>query len=430
MSIMFLMKLKRIANELTIHRLLIVTLSLLIIFIVNLLIPQSVSSNEKVLQLPLEKIEEIEIIEIPYISKTQDQLSTIHAELESGSNLNDLLLSHGISRDEASSVVFEIRPYVDLRYLRAGEIFEFNYINDVFNGLSMNKANNMIVHVIRDNTVENGFRVFEKERQLNTYIKQASGTIEDSLYVSAMEAGVTPNILHDLIMLLSYDVDFQRDIQEGDTFNLAFEMTYDDKGELVEEGNILSAQLVTDGRNIEFFYYTDLKGASDYFNNEGQTIRKTLLKTPINGAYITSGYGMRTSPITGFNKRHLGIDFGAPSGTPIYASGDGVIESAYYSNVYGNFIELRHVNGFRTLYAHMTNYARGMRKGIRVKQGQIIGYVGSTGMSTGAHLHYEVSYWGTKVNPSTVKSPPGRSLKDEELVLFENLKKSYIASFQ
>jgi murein DD-endopeptidase MepM/ murein hydrolase activator NlpD len=139
---------------------------------------------------------------------------------------------------------------------------------------------------------------------------------------------------------------------------------------------------------------------------------------------------MRISPITGYSKKHTGIDFGAPRGTPIYASGDGIIESAYYSQVYGNFIELRHVNGFRTLYGHMTNYARGMRPGIRVKQGQIIGYVGSTGMSTGPHLHYEVSYWGTKVNPTTVKSPPGRVLKEEDLILFNNLKKSYIASFQ
>lgn len=426
---MFLMKLKIMARELTVHRLIIVSFSLVLLLLVNLLFSRTDSPSDKVPYISEEKMEQIEIIELPFVSSVQDKIFTVEAVLLSGSNLNDLLLSQGLSRDEASSVVFEISPFVDLRRMRAGEIFTLEFINDDFERLSMNASQNMIVEVFRDNSVENGFRASEKERQLNHFVKHVSGTIEESLYNSALAAGMSANILTELIHLLSFDVDFQRDIQEGDSFEIAFEEIYDEKGEKVEDGQILFAKMITDGRVIEFYHYTDLEGKSDYFNIEGQTIRKTLLKTPINGAYITSGYGMRISPITGFSKRHQGIDFGAPSGTPIYASGDGVIESAYYSQVYGNFIEIRHVNGYRTLYGHMTNYARGMRKGIRVSQGQIIGYVGSTGMSTGPHLHYEISYWRTKLNPSTVKSPPGRSLKGEDLVLFENLKKSYIASF-
>jgi murein DD-endopeptidase MepM/ murein hydrolase activator NlpD len=366
---------------------------------------------------------------MPFVSKVKDNIITVEAELRSGSNLNDLLVSEGVSRDDAASVVFEVSPYLNLRNLKAGELFTLEYNNNEFSGFSMMKSKDMIIQVVRDLTRESGFRVEEKERVLKTYISNVSGTIEGSLYNSALNAGMSSNILMDLIKLLSYDVDFQRDIQAGDTFQVAFETIFDEDGQKVDDGKILCAQLHTDGREVEFYNYTDLNGDSDYYNNDGQTIRKTLLKTPINGAYITSGYGMRISPITGFSKKHTGIDFGAPAGTPIYASGDGVIEEAYYSQVYGNFIQLRHTNGYGTLYGHMTSYARGMRKGVRVKQGQVIGYVGSTGMSTGPHLHYEVIYWGTKVNPSSVKSPPGRTLKDEDLILFENLKKSYIASF-
>jgi len=421
--------LKNIANELTVHRLIVVMFSLLLLLVVNIFFITPSSNSTKVAYIPEEHIEEIEIIEMPFVSSVQNQVSTVEAELLYGSNLNDLLITNGLNRDDAAAVVFEISPFVDLRRMRAGEIFTLEFHNESFNRLSMYKSNNLIVEVFRDGSVENGFRAEEKERELTSFVKRVSGTIEDSLYTSAKQAGLSANIFQELINLLSFDVDFQRDIQKGDTFEVAYEEIYDTEGEKVEDGQILCANLITDGREISFYHYTDLEGESDYFNAEGQTIRKTLLKTPINGAHITSGYGMRISPITGFSRKHQGIDFGAPSGTAIYASGDGVIESAYYSRVYGNFIELRHVNGYRTLYGHMTNYARGMRKGIRVKQGQIIGYVGSTGMSTGPHLHYEISYWGTKVNPSSVKSPPGRSLAGEDLVLFDNLKKSYIASF-
>ncbi|RQW05958.1 MAG: M23 family peptidase [Calditrichaeota bacterium] len=378
----------------------------------------------------VERLEEIDIVEVPFVNSVTESLSTVKAEIESGSNLNDFLLEHGLSRDEASSVVYEISPFVDLHYIRAGEQFKLNYIDSVFQGLSMLNSPVTIVEVVRDLTTENGFRAFEKERTLNTFVQQVSGVIDDSLYSAALSAGMNTNILYELIRLLSYDVDFQRDIQKGDSFNVSYETLYDEDGELVEEGKILSAQLITDGRDISFFYYEDIQGEGDYFNGEGQTIRKTLLKTPVHGAYITSSYGRRVSPITGFSHMHKAVDFGAPSGTQIFASGDGLITTAGYNSVYGNYIEIRHVNGYSSLYAHMIRFASGMRKGIRVQQGQVIGYVGSTGMSTGPHLHYEVSYWGTKINPSSIKSPPTRTLIGKDKTLFDNLKQSYIASFR
>jgi len=405
-------------------------ISVLFIGIVTLIIKNLEVEEDSYLDTPVEILEQIEIVEVPFISSISGTHSTVKAEIERGSNLNNFLIDHGLSRDEASSVVYEISPFVDLRYIRAGEQFKLNYIDSVFQGLSMVLSSDRIVEVVRDVNSESGFRAYEKERVLNTFVQKVSGQIEDSLYSAALEAGMNINILYELIRLLSYDVDFQRDIQEGDTFNVSYEAIYDDENVMVEEGKILSAQLITDGRDITFFYYEDLEGEGDYYNPSGQTIRKTLLKTPINGAVITSSYGRRVSPITGYSHMHKAVDFGAPPGTPIYASGDGVIESAYYNSVYGNFVEIRHVNGYRTLYAHMIRFARGMRKGIRVKQGQVIGYVGSTGMSTGPHLHYEVSYWGTKINPGSVKSPPGRTLTGKDKVLFDNLKESYIASFR
>lgn len=403
---------------------------LIFLIIVSIIQPGKDSTEKKDLQVQRLDLKPIDIVKVPYVSTPSNITTVIQAEMPRGSNLNDLLRVQGLSREEASSIVYEISPLIDLRSIRSGEIFELKYTDKVFSGLQTVKSENTIVEVVRDSDTESGFRAFERDRELKTYVKQIRGTIDNSLYNAALEAGMDPNTLYDLIHLLSFDVDFQRDIQPGDTFHVAFEVIYDEEGEPVGEGKILSADMSINGRDIDLFYYTDLKGDSDYFNSDGQTVRKTLLKTPINGAVITSGYGMRVSPITGFTHRHQALDFGAPSGTPIYASGDGVIELAEYNSVYGNYIQIRHVNGYRTLYGHMTNYAKGMRTGVRVKQGQVIGYVGSTGMSTGPHLHYEVSYWGTKVNPASVKSPPGRTLSGDDKILFDNLKESYIASFK
>lgn len=411
-------------------KILVAAISILFIGIVNYFYDDGENENANRVESQVVKMEPIDIVEVPLISSAGESLSVIKAELESGSNLNDLLIEQGLTRDEASSVVYEISPFIDLRYIQAGELFKLNFIGDEFHGLSMIKSENTIIEVVRDLKAENGFRAFEKERLLQTYVKQVSGTIDNNLYDAAISSGMNVNILYELIRLLSYDVDFQRDIQKGDTFDISYEAIYDEEGEMVSEGRILSARLLTDGRDISFYYYEDLQGDGDYYDENGQTIRKTLLKTPVHGAYITSNYGRRVSPITGFTHMHKALDFGAPSGTPIFASGNGVVIRASYNSVYGNFVELRHVNGYTTLYAHMTNYVRGLRKGIRVSQGQVIGYVGSTGMSTGPHLHYEVAYYGTKVNPNTVKSPPGRTLTGNDRKLFENLKKSYIASLR
>lgn len=410
-------------------RFVIAAISLAFLLIIKQFYPFD-KSEEPLVKAETMSLEEIEIVEVPFVSSLQEKITVVEAELQSGSNLNDLLINEGISRDEAASIVYEISPYVNLRSIPAGEVFELKFVNDVFSELKNVKTKNTIVQVVRDLKAENGFKAFETERELFTYTKRITGSIENSFYPDAIEAGMSANILEEFIELLAYDVDFQRDIQLDDTFMATYEALYDENGKEVGEGQLLCAQLITDGRDISFYHYIDTEGEDNYYDKNGVTIQKALLKTPINGAYVTSGFGMRVNPVTGFTRKHQGIDFGAAQGTPIYASGSGIIESAYYSPIYGNFIEIRHANGYKTLYAHMSAYKRGMRKGVRVNQHDVIGYVGNTGMSTGPHLHYEISFRGVKVNPSTVKSPPSRTLSGEELQLFENLKNSYIASFE
>lgn len=216
-------------------------------------------------------------------------------------------------------------------------------------------------------------------------------------------------------------MDFQRDIHPGDAFEVLFERQIDVEGQPVRDGSVLYANLQTKGRTMRIFRYTALDGETDFFNERGQSVRKTLMLTPVDGARLTSRYGMRRHPILGYNRMHKGLDFAAPTGTPIMAAGDGVVAEAGRKGNYGKAVVLRHPNEYRTLYGHMSRIARGVRSGARVRQGEVIGYVGSTGMSTGPHLHYEVLHRGRHVNPASVVSPPGRTLAGKDLERFRQL---------
>jgi murein DD-endopeptidase MepM/ murein hydrolase activator NlpD len=234
-----------------------------------------------------------------------------------------------------------------------------------------------------------------------------------------MAAGVPVQIILAMIKTLSYDVDFQRDIQPGDTFEVMFEGLYDTKGKLVRHGDLLYAGLDLSGAEIQLYRYEDAQGTSDFFNAKGESVKKALLRTPVDGAKITSGFGMRNHPILGYSKMHKGIDFGVPPGTPIQAAGDGTVEMAGPNGAYGNYVRLRHGNGFATAYAHMSRIAQGVHTGRRVMQGQVIGFVGSTGRSTGPHLHYEVLQGNSHVNPMSIKVPTGVKLTGKDLDRFQ-----------
>ena len=256
---------------------------------------------------------------------------------------------------------------------------------------------------------------------LNKKIIFKEGKITQSLYKTAIDLNVQPNIIIEFARIYGFQVDFQRDIRKNDNFQIMYEVFEDDDGKVFETGNIIFADLKLSGVNNSLYYFNK-KGSEGHYDGNGKSVKKALMKTPINGARLSSAFGMRKHPIDGYNKMHKGTDFAAPMGTPIMASGSGVIIRARWCGGGGNCIKIKHNSTYETIYAHMKNFARGIKEGIRVKQGQIIGYVGSTGKSTGPHLHYEVVENGKKINSQTLKLPSGKILKNKERKIFEVVK--------
>ena len=245
------------------------------------------------------------------------------------------------------------------------------------------------------------------------------GIIENSLYNTAVSLGIKPNTIIEFARLYGFQVDFQRDIWKGDSFQIIYEQYENEDGSLIENGDIIFSNLNTQGNDLNLYRFKLGKNDFDYFDENGKSMKKTLMKTPINGARLSSPFGKRKHPILGFTKMHAGTDFAAPTGTPIMASGDGVVTRAQWCGGGGNCVKIKHNSVYQTVYAHMSKFGRGIKKGVRVKQGQIIGYVGSTGLSTGPHLHYEVIENGRKINSQKLKLPSGKTLKGKKRNEFE-----------
>ena len=236
---------------------------------------------------------------------------------------------------------------------------------------------------------------------------------------TAISLGIKPNTIVEFARLYGFQVDFQRDIWKGDSFQIIYEQFENEDGSLVENGDILFANLNVQGSDLNLYKFEYDKKKVDYFDENGKSMRKTLMKTPINGARLSSSFGKRKHPILGFTRMHSGTDFAAPTGTPIMASGDGIVTRAQWCGGGGNCVKIKHNSVYQTVYAHMSKFGRGIKKGVRVKQGQIIGYVGSTGLSTGPHLHYEVIENGKKINSQKLKLPSGKTLKGNQRKNFE-----------
>ena len=263
--------------------------------------------------------------------------------------------------------------------------------------------------------------IFEKKTiitNLNKKIVFKEGKIIQSLYKTAVNLNIKPNIIIEFARIYGFQVDFQRDIRKNDNFQIMYEVFQDDNGKVFETGNIIFADLKLSGTNNSLYHFGK-KGSEGHYNQNGKSVEKALMKTPINGARLSSAFGMRKHPIDGYNKMHRGTDFAAPTGTPIMASGSGLIARARWCGGGGNCIKIKHNSTYETIYAHMKNFAKGIKEGVRVKQGQVIGYVGSTGKSTGPHLHYEVIVNGKKINSQTLKLPSGKILKDNDRKIFE-----------
>ena len=265
---------------------------------------------------------------------------------------------------------------------------------------------------------QNDFLV--KENILQLYKKEVvvKNVIKNNLYSSAVESGVEPNIIVEFARIFGFEVDFQRDIRKGDWFEILYEKFEDDNNKVRDTGKIIYASMYVNGSEINLYNFK-YNNEEEYYDIKGKSITKSLMKTPINGARLSSSFGMRKHPILGYNKMHRGTDFAAPSGTPIMASGSGTVTRARWCGGGGNCVKIKHNSTYETIYAHMKAFAKGIKEGRKVKQGQIIGYVGSTGLSTGPHLHYEVLVNGKKVNSQRLKLPSGKTLKGEERKQFE-----------
>ena len=270
--------------------------------------------------------------------------------------------------------------------------------------------------------------VTKKELNTQTDIESKEYIITNSLYADGVNSNVPNEVLVRLIQLFSFDLDFQRDIKKNTVVSISYEKTYVENASEFSIGDIDYAKIEIGKNNLEYFKFLTDEGFIDYFNREGKNVKKSILKTPLDGARLSSNFGMRKHPISGFNKMHKGIDFAAPIGTPIYAGGNGIVEYVGTNGGYGKYIRIRHNNEYKTAYAHLNSYKKGISKGVRVNQGEVIGYVGNTGRSTGPHLHYEIIYQNKQINPLTLKLPSGKILKGEELKRFEKNYKMILAN--
>ena len=344
----------------------------------------------------------------------------VELEVIEGDTFEKILNKINISSNEKKIIIKKLSKFKFINKLYRGQGIYFKIDNKkpikvIEISVELSKTKNLIFSRIDKS---DKFDYQEIEKNLNAVIAYKEADIANSLYSSAVDIGISPNIIIEFARLYGFQIDFQRDIWKNDTFQIIYETFLDSNNQIVETGKILFANLNLQGKDHKLYVFKT-KNAFEHFDEFGKSIKKSLMKTPINGARLSSSFGMRKHPILGYNKLHQGTDFAAPEGTPIMASGDGKIIRARWCGGGGNCIKIKHNSTYSTVYAHLKNFARGIREGVRVRQGQIIGYVGSTGMSTGPHLHYEVIVNGKKINSQTLKLPSGKILKGKERKLFE-----------
>ena len=396
---------------------------LVVLLIITIFITQLYNSNTKKIQRDY-----LEIIRNSYFKKSvnyffsnlKPKFEDIEYKIKNGDTLVNILDSFSVDKKDIQEIVKLLKEN-GTQNLYQNKILKITLEN---NG-NLTGVSNIIIPVSKSRK----FQVY-KDYEQNTFLKNEiitnlerriilkEGTIKSSLYKSATQENISPNIIIEFARLYGFQVDFQRDIRKNDSYQLIYETFVDENGKVIENGNILYANLILRGQYNQLYYFPKKKFDGHYDEN-GKSVKKALMKTPINGARLSSSFGMRKHPILGYNKMHKGTDFAAPEGTPIMASGDGVIIKAGWCGGGGNCVKIKHNKTYQTIYAHMKNFSNLAIPGNRVKQGQVIGYVGSTGMSTGPHLHYEVIENGKKINSQFLKLPPGKSLEGNQRKQFE-----------
>ena len=356
------------------------------------------------------------------VENLEPKYKKIKHPIKSGETFDKILENYQIQKEEILEIKNALKKKINLNKLNTKQIIEFSLdkTNNQINEFTFQISNKQKIFLVRDNS-SNTFNDEIISIKLNKKIVYKENLILQSLYKAATDEKIPANIIIEFARIYGFQVDFQRDIRKQDKFQIMYEIFLNDKNEIIETGEILFANLKLSGQDNGLYYF-DKEGSEGHYDKNGKSVKKALMKTPINGARLSSPFGMRKHPIDGYNKMHRGTDFAAPTGTPIMASGDGVIKKAGWCGGGGNCVKIRHNSTYQTVYAHMSKFARGIKAGVRVKQGQTIGYVGSTGKSTGPHLHYEVIVNGKKVNSQKLKLPSGKILKGKERKLFETKK--------
>ncbi len=356
-------------------------------------------------------------IELPDVESP----STRVLEIKKGDVLGSVLQKAGIASDEVVGAIAAMKEHFNPKSLKPGQSIEVNF-DPTDEGSYEFSRMKIQVDPLKSVTVERKDDIFIaqlEEKPVERRGHAAQVDISLSLYGSAEQAGIPRNVIADVIRIYSWDVDFQRDIRRGDRIEVMYDSYETEDGYVAKTGDIQYAKLIVGGVEKPLYRYEMDDGRVDYFSPDGRSARKALMKTPIDGARISSGFGMRRHPVLGYSKMHKGMDFAAPTGTPIYAAGDGVVEKAGRFSSYGNYLRIRHNTSIKTAYAHLSRFSKGISAGTRVKQGQVVAYVGTTGRSTGPHLHYEVMLDGNQVNPNSLKLPTGETLGGRELAKFK-----------
>jgi len=354
-----------------------------------------------------------------FSSKINSPYEEIKYVIKNNDSIEKILKNYNIKNEDIKEISLKLKEK------KLSNIYSGRKLSLIYKKLqnNTNTVVNLVYPVNNTSSIEirksqNNFIV--KENILQLYKKEVviRSIIKNNLYSSAINAGVEPNIIVEFARIYGFEVDFQRDIRKGDWFEILYEKFEDDNNKVRDTGKIIYASMYVNGEEINLYNFKD-KNEEEYYDIKGKSITKSLMKTPINGARLSSSYGMRKHPILGYNKMHRGTDFAAPSGTPIMASGSGTVTRARWCGGGGNCVKIKHNSTYETIYAHMKAFAKGIKEGRKVRQGQIIGYVGSTGMSTGPHLHYEVVVNGKKVNSQRLKLPSGKTLKGTAREKFE-----------
>ena len=352
----------------------------------------------------------------------EEKFSYQNINVSKGDNFAKILKKGGLRGRDIDNLIINGGDVYDFSKIYQGDIIK------IFSKYDDNKNLNNFELIYRFSKIEELFISFLEDKFIYEIKKIpitsekifVSGVIETSLYKAMKDKGLSEIIINEIIRIYSFDVDFQRDIYAGDNFEIYFTREKNEKNETVSIKDPEYLMLSSRGTELPYYLYST-EEFNEYFDENGKGMTKSLMKTPINGARLSSSYGMRKHPILGYNKMHKGVDFAAPTGTPIFAAGNGIVEYVGRNGGYGKYIRIRHDGTYKTAYAHLNSYKKGIGNGVRVKQGDIIGYVGSTGRSTGPHLHYEIIVNGQQINPATLKLPSGRKLNEQQLIDFNLL---------